>query len=109
MPRMDVERAVAVAGWVLVVLAAAWAVFLFRAIFTDSGDISVPSVVVFVALSALSLVLYFLPTGVAAYRQIPNIGPVIVINIFLGWTFLGWVAALAMSVAGRATTNELHR
>ncbi|MEB4212334.1 superinfection immunity protein [Mycobacterium sp. 94-17] len=103
---MSVERAVAIVGWVLVVLAAAWAVFLYKAIFfSDSGDISAPRVFVFVALTALGLGLYFLPTGVAAYRQIPNIGPVVVINVFLGWTFLGWVAALAMSVAGRTGTD----
>lgn len=98
---MSIEKAVAIAGWVIVVLAAAWAVFLYKGIFfSENDDISVNHVFVYVALTALSLGLYFVPTIIAAYRQIPNVGPVAVINLFLGWTFLGWVVALAMSVVG---------
>ena len=33
--------------------------------------------------------LYFIPTIVAAVRGVPNIGSIIVINFFLGWTFIG--------------------
>lgn len=42
--------------------------------------------------------LYFLPAIVGAVRKVPNIGSVVVINFFLGWTFVGWVVALAMAV-----------
>jgi hypothetical protein len=41
--------------------------------------------------------LYFVPTIVGAIRKVPNIGSVIVINIFLGFTLVGWVVALAMA------------
>jgi Superinfection immunity protein len=41
--------------------------------------------------------LYFLPTIIAVARKLRSIGPVVVINAFLGWTFIGWVCALAMS------------
>jgi len=40
---------------------------------------------------------YFLPTIVAVYRKVPNQGSVAVINVFLGWTLIGWVVALAMA------------
>jgi Superinfection immunity protein len=40
---------------------------------------------------------YFAPWIVAAVRHLPNRGPIIVVNIFLGWTFIGWVVALAMA------------
>lgn len=43
--------------------------------------------------------LYLLPTIVAICRQHQNIGSILVINLFLGWTVLGWVAALAMSAS----------
>jgi len=43
-------------------------------------------------------VLYLLPSIVAVTRKVPNSGSVIVINVFLGWTFIGWVVALAMAV-----------
>jgi hypothetical protein len=40
---------------------------------------------------------YFLPTIVAVARKVTNQGSVAVINFFLGWTLIGWVAALAMA------------
>ncbi len=40
---------------------------------------------------------YFLPTIVAISRKVTNQGSVAVINFFLGWTLIGWVAALAMA------------
>jgi hypothetical protein len=44
------------------------------------------------------LAMYFIPTIVGAIRKVPNIGSIAVVNFFLGWTFVGWVVALAMSV-----------
>lgn len=44
-----------------------------------------------------SIVAYWAPTIVAASRHVPNRGSVIVINLFLGWTVIGWVIALAMA------------
>jgi hypothetical protein len=49
--------------------------------------------------------LYFVPSIVGAVRKVPNIGSVVVLNFFLGWTIIGWVVALAMaarSVPARA-------
>jgi hypothetical protein len=43
------------------------------------------------------LVLYFLPSIVAVGRKVTHQGSVIVINLFLGWSFIGWVVALAMA------------
>jgi hypothetical protein len=40
--------------------------------------------------------LYFLPAVIA--RRKPNASSVLVINLFLGWTLIGWVVALAMAV-----------
>ena len=40
----------------------------------------------------------FVPLIVAVVRHVPNVGSVAVINIFLGWTLIGWVVALAMAV-----------
>ena len=44
---------------------------------------------------------YWVPTIVAAARGVPNAGSVFVINLFLGWTFIGWVVALAMAMRSR--------
>jgi hypothetical protein len=40
---------------------------------------------------------YWFPTYVGVIRRVPNLGSVIVVNLFGGWTFLGWVIALAMA------------
>lgn len=42
--------------------------------------------------------LYILPSAVARGRGLTAPGPVYVVNLLLGWTVLGWVAALAMAV-----------
>jgi hypothetical protein len=47
------------------------------------------------------LALYFLPSIVAVARKVTHQGSVIVINLFLGWTFIGWVVALAMAFRTR--------
>jgi hypothetical protein len=48
-------------------------------------------------MSSLLLVLYFVPTFVALSRGTPNKGSAIVVNVFLGWTIIGWVIALSMA------------
>ena len=48
-------------------------------------------------MSSLLLVLYFVPTFVALSRDTPNKGSAIVVNVFLGWTIIGWVIALSMA------------
>ncbi len=45
----------------------------------------------------LALVLYFLPSIVAVALKVTHYGSVVVINALLGWTFVGWVIALAMA------------
>ena len=43
------------------------------------------------------LAVYFIPTIIAMVRKVPNTGSVAIINIFLGWTFIGWVVAMSMA------------
>lgn len=38
---------------------------------------------------------YFLPWILAASRSHPQVAPIFIVNMFLGWTLLGWVVALA--------------
>ncbi len=45
--------------------------------------------------------LYLTPTLIALIRKHHQIGAVAAINILLGWTFLGWVVALAMSLSAK--------
>ena len=38
---------------------------------------------------------YFLPTIIAALRGQRNGWSILIVNIFLGWTLIGWVVAMA--------------
>jgi Superinfection immunity protein len=38
--------------------------------------------------------LYFLPATVAAWRHHPSVNAITALNLFLGWTLIGWVYAL---------------
>jgi hypothetical protein len=53
-----------------------------------------------VALFAFLLFVYFIPTIVAQHHRHRSVGAIAVINLFLGWTFLGWVIALAWAANG---------
>lgn len=48
--------------------------------------------------SILLLFVYLLPIFIASASKSHLLGPTIVINLFLGWTLLGWVGALCMAV-----------
>ena len=40
---------------------------------------------------------YMLPWAVAATRNRSNVGAVALVNLFLGWSLIGWVVALVMA------------
>lgn len=50
--------------------------------------------------------IYILPGVIAHNRDTRNMAQVWVINIFLGWTFLGWVVALAMAFSANVLSKE---
>lgn len=50
-------------------------------------------------LVALIIGLYFLPFLTATLRQHRNTGSIFVINLFLGWTLIGWVGSLAWAMS----------
>ena len=39
-------------------------------------------------------VIYFLPTIVALVRHKQNVVSILLLNLFLGWTLIGWIVAL---------------
>lgn len=42
---------------------------------------------------------YFIPSIHAKNRRHPNLKSIFLLNIFLGWTLIGWVVALVWSAA----------
>jgi hypothetical protein len=49
--------------------------------------------------------LYFLPVFVAALRSKAHPGGVVVVDLLLGWTVIGWIVALAMAASGSTTKD----
>lgn len=45
---------------------------------------------------ALCAALYFLPTIIGLHKR--NAGAIFVLNLFLGWTLIGWVVALVWAL-----------
>jgi hypothetical protein len=45
----------------------------------------------------VALILYFLPSMIAFARHHRNAVAILVLNLFLGWTFLGWIISLVWS------------
>jgi len=61
-------------------------------------------ILLLIILAILALLVYFLPTLIAECRDHHQQNAIIILNIFLGWTFLGWVVALAWSAS--AVSND---
>ena len=48
----------------------------------------------FALLVAIGVAIYFLPVIAATCRKIPEINQIFALNLYLGWTVLGWITAL---------------
>jgi Superinfection immunity protein len=54
-------------------------------------------ILIFAAL-VFSAVIYFVPTFIAAVRGHPNTVAIVVLNLFTGWTFIGWIVSLVWAL-----------
>ncbi len=62
-----------------------------------------------IVIMLLLIVMYFLPWIIAANRNHHQTGAIAVLNIFLGWSFLGWVIALIWSLTAVLPTEGKRR
>lgn len=46
----------------------------------------------------IGLLMYFLPTIVALVRSKRDTGAIFVLNLFLGWSVIGWIIALVWAL-----------
>ena len=52
--------------------------------------------------AAISFALYFLPFVIAASRRHPHTLLIFVLDFFLGWTLIAWLALLLWAIVGTA-------
>lgn len=57
------------------------------------------AVILTIVLVLVGIFLYFLPTIAVYHYKRREPAPIIVINLLLGWTVIGWIVALAMSLS----------
>ena len=55
--------------------------------------------VIFIFAAIISIAFYFLPIIIAAIRGHNNCLSIFILNLLLGWTFVGWVVALVWACA----------
>jgi hypothetical protein len=53
--------------------------------------------------------LYFLPAIVAAVRHTHNATAILLINLFTGWTVVGWFLAMAMAISSAPNYAYFYR
>ena len=61
------------------------------------------STFVIIIIILISFALYFLPSIIAILKRKSNMLAIILLNVFLGWTFIGWLVSLIWSV-----TNDIE-
>ena len=59
---------------------------------TSSSGSAAGGMLLLILVVGFAILIYFIPSFVAAGHH--NRGAIIVLNLFLGWTFLGWIIAL---------------
>jgi uncharacterized membrane protein YqaE (UPF0057 family) len=59
------------------------------------------------SVSIFLLIAYFLPS-IASVRGHLSAGAIVVLNLLLGWTLLGWIIAMVWSMTGNTGDNVLR-
>lgn len=54
-------------------------------------------------------VVYFAPSILAENRGTANLGGVFIVNLFTGWTMIGWVVAFAWAMSGETRKEKAQR
>ena len=62
------------------------------------GIVGIGLLLIWLVMIVIGGALYFLPTIIAAKRSHPHTAGIVLVNIFLGWTFLGWIGSLIWAV-----------
>jgi hypothetical protein len=52
-----------------------------------------------------ALALYFVPTVGACIRKLKNTTGLVLLNLFLGWTVIGWIVALIWAASGETESE----
>jgi hypothetical protein len=85
--------------WLLPIDVAAGGLAILIVSGTTSASLGLAAIAAIIVMVALPL--YILPMIIAYLRPAPDRASVVIVSIFLGWTYVGWVIALALAVRDR--------
>ncbi len=71
-------------------------------------SMGIVGIVILVVLAIIGLIIYFIPTTVARKNKSPNKVAVILLNIFLGWSLIGWIIALVLACKKPAPPTTIN-
>ena len=72
-----------------------------------NGTSAIPSIIIAILIGgSIALTLYFIPTIVAFKRRHLNRVPILLLDLFLGWSFIGWIIALIWSTTQNTEKNQ---
>lgn len=60
-------------------------------------------------LSALVILVYFVPTAAAAASSHPSEQAIFILNLFFGWTLVGWLVALGWAISHPRAERPTYR
>lgn len=75
-----------------------WALFSFAMGSIPADEANAFGVFMGLSFFVAGPALYFLPTFEAWLKRQPNIAAISVVNVFLGWTLVGWVVAASWAL-----------
>lgn len=58
-----------------------------------------------ILLLLIAIIIYFMPASVASNRLHMNRTSIMVLNLFLGWTLIGWLIALIWAYSANTEHN----
>jgi RsiW-degrading membrane proteinase PrsW (M82 family) len=87
------------------VAAAAGAIVLALIVNGISAVTPAAPAVLMVVVTFVLLAIYFAPAIISSDRKHPNKTAIFVLNFFLGWTFIGWIAALIWACTNSQPTG----
>lgn len=108
------QQLVWILGWLLVIgYGLATAVFLVSLNHTSEqsqgeAGVRIAALLIGPPVAVASLLLYFAPTAVAFSRDHQNTVPVFLINVFFGWTLIGWVGSLAWACSSSVKESRQY-
>lgn len=58
-----------------------------------------------ILLLIIGIMLYFIPSWIGSNHR--NLGSIFILNLFLGWTLIGWIGALIWAMSNDAKPQQI--